>query len=210
MGFLSLNWKWVVGAAIFGVVVVQFLPSMPTSQGSAVASTAPSIQPTKTPAVAGSTPPAVATERDNPATPERASNWNYSEDADQMRGTVTKVAMIESTNELGFDFPYHTGNAILLLRKRPEDGLNVILKVDGQFTCNSFNDGFVSVKFDNDPIKKFSCTEPADGSIGTLFIQGERRFVERLRKAKSVTIEAEFFQAGRRQMRFDVGGLKWG
>lgn len=126
-----------------------------------------------------------------------------------MRGTKTHFASDESTNELSFGFPYAGGKATLMLRKRPSDGLNILLKVNGQFMCNSFREDTVSVKFDDGPIQKFTCVEPNDASTGVIFIRGEKRFLSKLRKAKSLVIEAEFFHAGSHQMYFDVSGLEW-
>ena len=145
--------------------------------------------------------------QDKPAKP--VSKWTYSEDTDKMRGTKTTYAMIESENALEFGFPYAGGNATLVLRKRATDGLNVVLEIKGQFTCNSFNDETVAVKFDSGSIERYGCSEPADGSTGVLFINGAGRFVAKLKKAKSVIIEAQFYQQGRQQMQFDVAGLEW-
>ena len=126
-----------------------------------------------------------------------------------MRGTKTRFASIESVNELSFGFPYDGGKATLMLRQRPTDGLNVILKISGQFLCNSFEDDTIAAKFDNGPVQNFRCAEPTDASTGVLFIRNEKRFVAKLKKAKALTIEAGFYQQGRRQMQFDVSGLNW-
>jgi hypothetical protein len=140
---------------------------------------------------------------------EPASNWGYSDDKDEMRGTTTRYASLTSTNDVSFGFPYAGGKATLVLRQQREDGLRVILHVEGQFLCSSFRDDSVAVKFDDDPIEHFRCLEPSDGSTGVIFIRSEARFVAKLKKARAVVIEAEFFQEGRRQMQFDVAGLKW-
>jgi hypothetical protein len=137
------------------------------------------------------------------------SNWSYSEDKDEMRGTATKYAQTDSENELDFGFPYDNSHGTLMLRKRPSDGLNVILSIKGQFICNSFEGETVAVKFDSGPIEHFGCNEAADGSPGYLFIEAPQKFVRKLRKAKKVIIEAQFFEHGRQQLTFDVAGLNW-
>ena len=141
--------------------------------------------------------------------PEVVSKWEYSEDKDQMRGTTTKFAVLTSENTVNLDFPYgsHTGD--LQFRRRPEDGLNILLHVQGQFLCNSYNDGHVSVKFDDKPIQKFSCAEPGDASTGWLFISPASKFLAETRKSKTLVIEAPYFQNGNQQLTFSVAGLKF-
>jgi hypothetical protein len=150
---------------------------------------------------------AVAQTSSSPAAAE--SGWQYDTDKDEMRGTTAYFANLDSENSLEFGFPYHGGNATLHLRQRPQDGLNVIVDVDGQFTCASYMDDHVSVKFDNGPVEKFGCAEPSDGRTGELFIRGERKFVGQLKKSKKLIIEAEFYEHGRQQMVFNTAGLVW-
>lgn len=137
------------------------------------------------------------------------SNWSYNETADEMRGTKTRFASATANNSLNLGFPYDGGHARLTLRQRPEDGLNVFLSIDGQFICSEYSGDTVAVKFDDGPIQTYRCAEPAAGGTGLLFINGEKRFVENLRKAKKVIIEAPFYDNGRQQMTFDVAGLDW-
>ena len=59
----------------------------------------------------------------NTETPQ--PGWTYSTDKDEMRGTTAKTAKIESTNEVDFGFPYHTGQLTITLRKRPWRGLSM-------------------------------------------------------------------------------------
>src|SRR3546814_17051972 len=74
---------------------------------------------------------------------------------DEMRGTVTKTARLTSSNEVNLQFPYGTVSGYIEVRKRPTDGLNVMFLVDkGQILCRSYSDGHVSVKFDDQPIKR--------------------------------------------------------
>ena len=81
-----------------------------------------------------------------------STNWTYQTSDDAMRGTTTKYAATEALNEIHLDFPYGDQTPELMLRKRPQDGLNVMLRTDAQVLCNSFTDSYVSVKFDNGPI----------------------------------------------------------
>jgi len=138
-----------------------------------------------------------------------ASGWSYDTSKDEMRGTTTSYARVDSENTISLGFPYDADNARLTIRKRSEDGTSVMIHAPGQFLCNSYNDDTVAVKFDSGPIQRFSCSEPDDATTGVLFINSEARFVSKLKSSKRVIIEANFFQAGRQQMIFKVGGLDW-
>lgn len=127
-----------------------------------------------------------------------------------MRGTTTKLASVQSENSVDLDFPYGAVHGQIWIRKRPEDGLNVAFEVDkGQVLCHSFSGGYVSVKFENGPIQKFSCTGSSDGSSETAFLLNEERALSALKRAKRTIVEAEFFQKGRQQFVFDTAGLEW-
>ena len=138
------------------------------------------------------------------------SPWSYDENTDEMRGTVTKTAEVTSSNQVDLQFPYGTVSGHLQVRKRPTDGLSIIFHVDdGQILCHSFSDGRVSVKIDDQPIKNYGCSGSSDGSSEYAFIRNESGFLANLKKSKRVIIEAEFYQQGRQQFKFDTAGLEW-
>jgi len=138
------------------------------------------------------------------------SKWQYSEDKDEMRGTTTRYAQVVSENTVDLDFPYGTVNGQIVIRKRPKDGLNIMFTVDkGQILCHSFGDDHISVKFDDGPVKRYSCTGTSDGSSETSFIENASGFLSNLKKAKRTIIEAEFYQKGNQQFTFDTAGLNW-
>lgn len=142
-----------------------------------------------------------------PATP--VSSWIYDEDRDEMRETSTKFASVSSSNDVGVTWPYTPGPARMTLRQRSTDGLNVMVNIEGQFICSSYQGDTIAVKFDDDPIQQYRCNEPEGGSPGLLFIQPERRFVTALKAAKRVVIELPVYEAGPQQMAFNVEGLVW-
>jgi hypothetical protein len=176
-------------------------------------------QPPPAPAAKSAAPPASSTAASNqPAAPtasasppaaDAGSRWVYSDSKDDMRGTVSHFAAVESQNALDFQFPYKGGHATLNLRNNPSSGLNIYLSIEGQFICSPFENGKVSAKFDDGPVRQFRCSEPSDQASGVLFINSEKAFLAELKKAKTLTVEAEFFRDGERQMTFDVHGLKW-
>ena len=138
------------------------------------------------------------------------SRWRYSEQLDKMRNQTTRYASLNSDNELSFQFPYNGGSTgELTLRVSPKYGKDVILQVTkGQFLC-SFEGCYVHVKFDNRPIVQYGAAEPSDGTSNLIFIHNYAGFVQQLKHAKKLTIEAEFYQEGRQQLEFSAAGLNW-
>ena len=145
-----------------------------------------------------------------PSKPVKAkSGWQYRTAKDEMRETTTRFATLKSSNQTNFGFPYPRSTASLIVRERSKDGLNIMLKVEGQFTCSPFGSDTVSVKFDDGDIEEYECSTSSDGSSDTIFIRGAQRFLEKLRMAEQLIVEAEFFQAGRHQIKFSPKGLEW-
>lgn len=136
--------------------------------------------------------------------------WNYQESQDSMgRGTI-KNAFVKSLNQVEFDFPYKgPQRGTLQLRVHPQHGRDVIVSIDrGQFLCGI--DGCsVNVRFGNGKPVAYRVSEPSDHSTTHLFIRNYEQFVANTKKVGKVSIEAQFFQQGKRVFEFDVSGLKW-
>ncbi len=176
-------------------------------------------------AIASEAPPATAvasTEKSSPAaTPTAAPTskkdktsqpkWHYSETKDEMRGTSSRFATVDSNNKVDMGFPYGRVYGQIIVRERPSDGLNIMFAINkGQILCHSFSDeDYVTVKFDDNAIERYSCSSPSDGSSETAFLSNEKLFLSNLKKSRKLIVEAEFFQNGRQQFTFDIAGLKW-
>ena len=149
-----------------------------------------------------------ASSNDN-ATPETATNWEYRNDTDQMRGTSTEEATVTSNNTVDLQFPYGEVRGQLWVRKRGAS-LDAAFEVEkGQVLCNSFSESIVSIKFDSGAVQKFRCTDASDGSNNVAFLLPAGRFLSEVKKSKRAIVEAEFFQQGRQQFTFDTAGLTW-
>jgi hypothetical protein len=138
-----------------------------------------------------------------------ASNWEYRNDTDRMRGTSTVEATVTSNNTVDLQFPYGEVHGELWVRKRG-GSLDAAFEVEkGQVLCNSFIESVVSIKFDDRAIQKFRCTDASDGSNNVAFLLPAGRFLSEVKKSKRAIVEAEFFQQGRQQFTFDTTGLTW-
>jgi hypothetical protein len=136
--------------------------------------------------------------------------WSYDEKVDAMDGRTIKWAMLESSNEISFEFPYQgPQRATLELRLHPRNGRSAFIQVErGQFLCG-FENCQISARFDEGKAESFRAAEPADSRTTVLFILDFGRFVSHLKNAKKVAIEAQFFQQGTRIFIFNVNGLTW-
>jgi invasion protein IalB len=79
----------------------------------------------------------------------------------------------------------------------------------GQFLCSAYDGCNVSVRFDARQVERFHASGPSTHETTVLFVTPADRFLRSLRAAKTVSIEAEFFQEGSNAMTFDTTGLKW-
>ncbi|HEX2764741.1 MAG TPA: hypothetical protein VHM92_12975 [Allosphingosinicella sp.] len=136
--------------------------------------------------------------------------WTYSETKDEMRGSIGRSARIDALAAISLGFPYGESTPQLVLRQDPKYGFDIYLTANGQFLCRSYDDDTISVKFDNGPIEQWACADAESGSSDIVFVVRAESFLAKLRKAKRLIVEADMYEAGRQQMKFEVGGLKWG
>ena len=189
----ATRWHFGVAAIVSFVLIGVFAPNTPGPKNT-------ESEPTET----------VLSDRSATGPSEPSSKWDYSDSKDEMRGTTTKFASLNSENTVDLQFPYGEVHGQLWIRRRPEDGLNVAFEVEkGQVLCHSFSDDYVSIKFDDGPIQRFRCTSSSDGSSETAFLLDEQRALAGLKHAKRTIVEAEFYQQGRQQFVFDTAGLDW-
>jgi hypothetical protein len=137
--------------------------------------------------------------------------WSYSTDEDKVRGATTYFASTTSTNTIRQDPPYDPDTSMTMtIRKSQAHGTDVLLVVSsGQLMCPSYEGCSGTVRFDNGPAQRISFSGAADNSSETIFVDGAKGFISKVKKAKRVIIEKTLYQAGNPQFEFDVSGLKW-
>jgi hypothetical protein len=140
-----------------------------------------------------------------------SGDWKYRDSVDEMRGTTTHFATVQSDSILDFAFPYSGGASVTLnLRTKATSDLNVYVVVSkGQFLCSTASEDTVSVKFDSGPVQQMRCDTPDDGDATVMFISDAIGFARQLKSASKLFIEASFYQEGRKQMKFDIAGMRW-
>lgn len=149
-------------------------------------------------------------EPEAPAEPAKpVFKWNYTENTDAMRGTSDKFASLSSEDFVRTNWPYTPEPMRLTVRRRATDGVNVMIQINGQFVCRSYNGTKITVKFDEGPLETFGCSEAESGPNDVVFITPPTRFVTRLKTAKTMMLEAPVYELGKAQVTFKVEGLEW-
>ncbi len=140
---------------------------------------------------------------------KQQTKWVYTSDKNEMDDTETFYAQIEANDKLSFDFPYGEETASLIIRNMSNNNEVLLSITNGQFLSNLMGDRFIKVRFDEDNAKNISYLDPSDGSTTVIFINEPDKFIARLKTAKRLLIESEFFNEGNRTMKFDTQGFSW-
>ncbi|OJJ22502.1 hypothetical protein BKI52_07425 [marine bacterium AO1-C] len=141
---------------------------------------------------------------------KKKANWTNEETEDKMSGQKRFFTYTTSTNKIEFDFPYQGGSTFTLLVRNMGKGNDVALSVSkGQFMPSIMNERVVRVKFDDEQPSNYAYAGTDDGSSTTIFLVNARQFINKLKKAKKLMIEAPFYDAGMQIIYFDVEGFKW-
>lgn len=144
---------------------------------------------------------------------KQLKTWNYTTDTDEMNDSKSRFASLVSDNTVNFDFPYQGGSSLsLIVRNMKKYGTDVYIKISsGQFICNEYQGtNNVRVRFDDAAPIKFSTNEPSDGSSDMLFLNNAKKFIKLAKQAKTIKIEAPFYQEGNRIFTFTVDKpLEW-
>jgi len=152
--------------------------------------------------------------------PAFSAGWLATYDTDEMRGTSTKFLQTQSDNSVDFEFPYNGGSKMAIILRSKKEVLKDSQKAEdlkleevmliiskGQYSCTSFDGCEISVKFDNDKIKKYKMNAAANGKSDVIFVSNSQDFIKNIEKHKKLIIEADFYQAGAKQFKFDLSGF---
>lgn len=137
------------------------------------------------------------------------SDWEFTDETDKMTSKKKYYGAINATELLHFKFPYNGGVIATFVVRKKDGGTDTYLKISkGQFN-NTFDGGYVRVKFDSEDPKKYSFTGASDGSSDIIFISSSKNIITKLRTSKHMIIEAEFYNEGTRQIEFNTAGFVW-
>lgn len=138
------------------------------------------------------------------------SNWEYTNDVDQMTGNNNYYAKCISKTKIDFEFPYDGGSFFTLVVRSKGHGNEVLLTVSkGQFMTSLMSSESCKIKFDDNQPIAFKYNMSNDASADVIFFDNSDEFVKKLITAKKLLIEATFFNEGNKVIEFDVSGLNW-
>lgn len=134
--------------------------------------------------------------------------WVYSKTIDKAGSTVHK-AIITSPNVLTFTFPYAGGSIATLTIREKNNDTTVYLDVSkGQFN-RSFQGGSARIRFDNTPSAIYSFSAAENGRANIVFFDSPKALIERMKKARKMFVNVNFYAQGSRQIEFNVANLDW-
>jgi hypothetical protein len=137
------------------------------------------------------------------------SLWKYDQDVDSMRNEKTKYAGLFSNNSIDMGFPYNNTTMQLTLRNKGNGkDIDVIFTTKSQFKCH-YGECSLDVKFDDGKIEKWSYSSSNDGSTNNIFINNSKKFIEKVKNSKELTVEAIMFHYGSAQFNFTTKNLKF-
>lgn len=139
------------------------------------------------------------------------SNWTYTRETDEMSGREKVIACVVSTNSVRLKWPYKAQPVRLCVRKHPSKGVDVYVRLtdDGQFICDSWDGCTVRLRFDELEAAAYSAVTSDSGSRDIIFLSNHKRFLANVGKAKTLRVEANFYEAGSQVMIFKVVNLNW-
>jgi hypothetical protein len=135
----------------------------------------------------------------SPQLPSPPSNWKY----DGINGQFNRCACTTSPDR---------GGARLCFRRKGSN-LNAYLTLPetvegGQFFCYEGH-CTVRIKVDDRPAYAVSGNSESSGNTRIMFLPSESRFLNSLKTAHQVNIDAPFYSDGHEVLHFNVAGLKF-
>lgn len=138
------------------------------------------------------------------------NHWEYSISEDKMNSSIRKIAYLNSSNLLEFDFPYDGGSYGTISIRKENGRTDILFKISkGQFLSNVMDGVPVRLKFDDQKAITCTGTMPADYSSDVMFLSPTKTIIKKLKKSKKLYLEAGYYQSGNQVLEFDVSGFKW-
>jgi len=115
-----------------------------------------------------------------------------------------------SNNTIDLKSPYGGGSSLTLTLQYRKGDNDVLLSVSkGQILAGIEDEKKIRIKFDDEKAFFINCGGTSDYRSDVIFLYPSAKIISKLKIAKHVTIEPEFYQDGFQQVDFDVSGLKW-
>ena len=151
-----------------------------------------------------------ATQSSATTEPEKElAQWAYEERADKMDGTKSKFATLMSTTDAEFGFPYGHSSFQLTVRKKGGSTDVYVYCNSCQFLTGISGDKTYRVKFDEEAPFNVTVMGAESGDSKMAFLGSEQKLIAKMKKAKKLMVEGQFYQEGRKAIEFDISGFQW-
>ncbi|AYL98265.1 hypothetical protein [Mucilaginibacter celer] len=118
-------------------------------------------------------------------------------------------ANIIADNLLQFDFPHNGGSTVTLSIDKTKRKNRALINISkGQFGAG-IDGSSITIGFDNEQPMAFKASSVSDEGAAVIAIDDADRLIKNLRSARKMTVQADFYDAGEREMNFEVAGFKW-
>lgn len=135
--------------------------------------------------------------------------WKYTEEKDEMTDKTVYYASVVSQNMASLDFPYEGGTSLTLYLRSKNGVLDSWVWASNGQLYDDYDNRVIAVRFDDDEPVNFSVSESTSGDSQYRFINSSNKLLKRLRTAKKVKIQVQFYNNGNFVYEFDVSDLKW-
>ncbi len=140
-----------------------------------------------------------------------ASAWSYSSDTDQMTSKVVYHARLDADKEMELKPPYDGGSqpSLHIVLKGNEYSIYLHITKGQLIAASPGSENSIQVRFDSEPAESYSVSGPSDYSSTTVFINSNKKFLDKLKKSKKLLIATELYDNGVQQIQFNTDGLQW-
>ncbi len=134
-------------------------------------------------------------------------NWQYFDEVDEMDWTKILFASTVSSNKIDLSFPYWTTSAVLTLRKKWNNKSEVVFSVE-KWQILDYNKK-ARIKFDDWESISVNITGSSSRKPNVVFLRSEDLIISKLKTAKTVMIEVEYYQDWMQISKFNVDWLNF-
>lgn len=138
--------------------------------------------------------------------------WQYETDTDKMTSALQYYATIPGNKLLDFSFPYNGGSTPIVTLQNVDSINAFIFAVSkGQIVETPGTPVAIAIRFDNDTAATYAFQAPSDGNTTKAFIgfTAANKLIARMKTAKIMKVEAQFYSDGYYVAQFNIGGLNW-
>ncbi|HOZ95383.1 MAG TPA: hypothetical protein PLS07_00705 [Niabella sp.] len=143
------------------------------------------------------------------ATNDNVTKWSYTEEEDPLDGGKRIIATVIADSPVTFDMPYGESQFQLSIRKWKSSTEVYIYCTSCQFLTGFMDDKTYRIRFDEEPPIRVLAQGSTSGGSDVVFLGSEQKIIKKLKTARKLVIEPEFYNTGFVPITFSVEGLKW-